>query len=144
MTDLPKSAVCVLAYAGDQILSVTRRRTGAWSLPGGKVDEGETLVGALVRETMEETGFFLDPKLLVPLYSEVVVGDDGNDFYCTAFWYSKNLTGWGTGEGDSWSMEPGITASFIDVPKLLDGAFANFNKNALTNLNRIRLYQKQK
>lgn len=30
--------------------------SGKWSVPGGRVDKGETLVSAAVRETKEETG----------------------------------------------------------------------------------------
>jgi ADP-ribose pyrophosphatase YjhB (NUDIX family) len=33
----------------------------SWSLPGGKVDEGEALAGALVREMREETGLETGP-----------------------------------------------------------------------------------
>jgi 8-oxo-dGTP pyrophosphatase MutT (NUDIX family) len=35
---------------------------GKWGLPGGKVEEGEELTQALVREIMEETGHKLAPS----------------------------------------------------------------------------------
>ena len=37
----------------------------SWSLPGGKVEEGETLAGALVREMREETGLDVEPGRLL-------------------------------------------------------------------------------
>ena len=53
--------VCVGAIAVDegQLLLVRRGRgpaAGAWSVPGGRVEAGETLAEAVLRELAEETG----------------------------------------------------------------------------------------
>ena len=37
----------------------------SWSLPGGKLEDGETLAGALVREMKEETGLDVEPGRLL-------------------------------------------------------------------------------
>jgi ADP-ribose pyrophosphatase YjhB (NUDIX family) len=37
----------------------------SWSLPGGKLEDGETLAGALIREMKEETGLDIDPGRLL-------------------------------------------------------------------------------
>lgn len=37
------------------------RHAGRWELPGGKVDPGETLMGALQREILEELGTHIRP-----------------------------------------------------------------------------------
>ena len=52
-------AVGAIVRRGDELLLVRRGRepaVGEWSVPGGRVEPGETLMEAVVREREEETG----------------------------------------------------------------------------------------
>ena len=56
---VPQVAVGGVAVEGDAVLLVRRGRppqAGRWSIPGGRVERGETLAGAVERELLEETG----------------------------------------------------------------------------------------
>ncbi|TKJ19126.1 NUDIX domain-containing protein [Blastococcus sp. CCUG 61487] len=58
---------------------------GLWSVPGGRVEAGETLTDAVVREVREETGLAVRPDAVVGRLS--IPGDgvvyEVTDFACT-------------------------------------------------------------
>jgi len=58
VTDWPQLGVGAIICHQDKILLVQRGRPpseGLWSIPGGKVQPGETLMAAVEREILEET-----------------------------------------------------------------------------------------
>lgn len=56
-----------------------------FDLPGGKVEEGETLVKAAVREGIEELGIkVLEPRLIYTEYVEEI-DTEGNFFFVTKY-----------------------------------------------------------
>lgn len=57
------------------------KHPGTWGLPGGKVETGETLLGGMERECIEELGFFPEYQHLVPL--EKFTSSDGQFEYNT-------------------------------------------------------------
>lgn len=52
----------------DKILMVRERADGKWTLPGGFVDVNESPSEAVVRETLEESGFLVKPLKLMAIW----------------------------------------------------------------------------
>jgi len=71
MTEGNTGVPCVgaLAYDADDRLLLIRRGNdpgrGLWSVPGGRVEPGESDAEAVVREMAEETGLVVEPGTLV-------------------------------------------------------------------------------
>ena len=61
--------VNVAIVAGDTVLLTLREDFEVWCLPGGHVEDGESLAAAAVREVREETGLEVELDRLVGLYS---------------------------------------------------------------------------
>lgn len=64
----PVASVSAAVVRDSQILMVRRRNppnAGRWTLPGGKVEPGESLQEAVVRELREETGVIGVPRNVV-------------------------------------------------------------------------------
>ncbi len=62
----------------DGALLMVRRASdparGLWSIPGGRVEQGEYLSAALRREVAEETGLEIEPGELIGIFE--IVGDE--------------------------------------------------------------------
>lgn len=94
MSNLAITVVTCTIYSEDKFL-VIRRRDGAkkfggkWGFPGGKVEQGETIVGALQREVEEETGLRLEDRLL---FVDSYFYGDTLGLHFTAFAISDDVT----------------------------------------------------
>ncbi|MCS6921393.1 MAG: NUDIX hydrolase [Elioraea sp.] len=77
----PRVGVGVVLFRGPSVLLVRRGkppRAGAWSIPGGKQELGETVVQAAQRELLEETGLAPAGKLvLVDVVDSIERSPDG-------------------------------------------------------------------
>ena len=70
----PVIGVGAVIIADDKVLIVKRAhdpRKGEWSLPGGRVELGESLIDATQREIREETGLEVNVGPLVELFDRV-------------------------------------------------------------------------
>ena len=66
-----------------QVLLIKSPRYGDWEFPGGQVEESETIIHAVEREVLEETGIIVRVKSLVGIYSNTRKPSIVNlDFIC--------------------------------------------------------------
>src|SRR3977135_3819567 len=92
----PQLAVSAAIFRDGKILLVRRARSpakGFYSLPGGRVEFGETLHAALHREVDEETGLKIDIVGLAG-WREVVPGTSGGGHYVIMSFAAR----WNSGE----------------------------------------------
>jgi ADP-ribose pyrophosphatase YjhB (NUDIX family) len=77
---LVPAASAVVTDADGKVLLQRRTDNQMWSIPGGRMEIGETISETATRETAEETGLEVRPIYVVGIYSDpdhVVEYDDG-------------------------------------------------------------------
>ncbi len=66
---VPAASVVAVDSVG-AILLQRRSDSGSWSIPGGRMEPGETIRQTAIRETREETGYSVELTRLVGLYTD--------------------------------------------------------------------------
>ena len=112
--DYPMVGVGVVVWKDETVLLIQRGKppsAGAWSLPGGRQELGETTREAGVREVLEETGLEIEIKDLIDVVDTINRDDNGRvrmqytlvDYW--AEWVSGVLTA-GTDAADARWVNP--------------------------------------
>ncbi|MFF0135628.1 NUDIX hydrolase [Streptomyces sp. NPDC005227] len=83
--DAPVAASLVALWREDRILLVFDRYRQSWELPGGGVEEGESVRQAAVRELREESGQEPDGALRFAGFAKFVVAPDRRTEYLALF-----------------------------------------------------------
>ena len=82
--DRPVVGVGAVVLDGDRVLLVKRGHEplkGEWSLPGGKVELGETLEAAIAREVLVETGLEVEVGPVIEVFDRIYHSTDGRVEY---------------------------------------------------------------
>ncbi|MBS1801403.1 MAG: NUDIX hydrolase [Acidobacteria bacterium] len=76
----PVAGVAAVVVCGEEVLLIRRGREpllGAWSLPGGALELGETTAEGVVREVFEETGIHVQPIEVAATLDRILRDDAG-------------------------------------------------------------------
>lgn len=80
---MPSLAAIVAIIDNGKVLLTKREDFEVWCLPGGGVEDGESLAEAAIREAKEETGMDVELTRLVGVYSRI--GGMWNDVHAVLF-----------------------------------------------------------
>ena len=112
-------SVCAVALDGRGRLLLHRRAdNGFWGLPGGKVDPGESVASALVREVREETGLEVVEATLTGVYSDpawhvIATYPDGRGIHYVSLCFLCRAVG-----GDPTVSAEGLEVGYFDPVNL--------------------------
>ncbi|WP_270182321.1 NUDIX hydrolase [Alkalihalobacillus sp. CinArs1] len=80
------SAAAIVINEQKQILLIRGPRRG-WEMPGGQVEEGESLIEAVIRETKEETGIDIEVDKFCGVFQNV------HGSICNTLFLAKSVGG---------------------------------------------------
>lgn len=105
----------VIFDAEGRVLLQQRTDNQCWGLPGGAIEFGESILEALHREVMEETGLTIEVDRLVGVYShpghhQIITYPDGNVLHFVSTCFACRPTGGTLTLGDETSGLAWFTA----------------------------------
>lgn len=123
----PGVSAVIVDDAG-RVLLQQRTDNGRWGLPGGAIEFGESIVEALHREVMEETGLTVEIGRLIGVYShpdfhQIITYPDGNVFHFVSTCFECRPTGGTLTLGDetcglAWFAPPAWPPDLLPVHRV--------------------------
>jgi glycerol-1-phosphatase len=124
-----RPGVSAVIFDGEgRILLQQRTDNGLWGLPGGAVEFGESVVAALHREVVEETGLTIEIDRLIGVYShpdhhQIMTYPDGNVFHFVSTCFACRPTGGTLTLGDetsglAWFTPPAWPSELMPVHRI--------------------------
>jgi len=131
--EAPRPTVAVGAFVldGDRVLLIRRGRPpgeGLWSVPGGRLEPGETLAQAVAREVREETGLVVEVGPLA-----CVVERMGDDYHFVILDYLARVIG-----GELAAATDAAAARLVDDAELATLPTTEGLADAMTSARAIR------
>ncbi len=135
-----KRAVCLLLLKDlvhcKEVLIVERVNDNGIGLPGGKVENDETSLDAIIREVKEETNLTLEERHLMLVYTTIV-----NGYYCKTYYVKPEYII--SGEIDLKEikqMEKHIIPKFVkfnNTEFVMPSVYMSYNRGLLINSDEI-------
>ncbi|WP_243300421.1 NUDIX hydrolase [Bacillus litorisediminis] len=117
------SAATIVLNNRNEILLIKGPRRG-WEMPGGQVEEGESLMNAAIRETKEETGIDIEIEKFCGVFQNV------NGSICNTLFLGKAIGGELTTSSES------LEVGFFPINKALEMViWGNFKQRIEYTLN---------
>ena len=120
MSQYPRPTAGVVCLRGREVLLIKRGnppRQGQWSLPGGRIEWGETTETAALRELKEETGVDAELLGLIDVVDGVMTSRETGEVtrhYITVDYAARWLA------GEPVAGDDAIDARFFDLDEALD------------------------
>ncbi|WBQ09324.1 NUDIX hydrolase [Hyphomonadaceae bacterium ML37] len=127
----PVVSVGAVVWRGDDVLLIRRARApfqGQWSIPGGKVEFGETLEDALVREVREETGVEIALTGLIGVYQSI----EAERHFVMIDWCAHWISGEPRADDDA------LEACFVPLDEALARIGWDTTRTAVSDAARLR------
>ena len=97
------SSAVVFDYKEEKILLTRRADNGQWCIPGGGMDQGESITENCAREILEETGLRVRVGKLIGVYSNpnrLIEYADGNRYHVVVLSFRAEVIGGELGLSD--------------------------------------------